>query len=425
MGQSEKLLKKVFYSDFGCRLNQFETRVLENTGNHIASSLQNADVIVINTCTVTGRADMKNRQAIRKAMSQNPNAEIIVTGCYASTDADSIKKMGDKISIVPNNLKFTIPDLISKQEPSKEVTLFPPARQKKESSARAYLKIQDGCNKKCSYCKIPLARGSAVSRDFSNAISEVKNLVDDGFKEIILTGVNVGHFKSNGKNIKDLFHSLCDIRGDHFYRLSSVEPECIDEELIEIISTKHFARFIHVPLQSGSNKILKSMRRGYTFETFAEKIRMIRRFIPDIHIGTDIMAGFPGETEEDFQQSLVAIRRLKFSNVHVFPFSKRPGSEIDNRVKDKSSGIKEINGKIIKDRVKEIISIQSINEIEYIKKTSGTVYRSVIDNIMQDHLEVVTENYIRGKVYINPVDFKKGDMVNVVYDNSMNLTAQW
>ncbi|MDH4262115.1 MAG: tRNA (N(6)-L-threonylcarbamoyladenosine(37)-C(2))-methylthiotransferase MtaB [Spirochaetia bacterium] len=426
---SENKRRKVFYADFGCRLNQFETRVLKNSKDLNLITTQNqkdADFIVINTCTVTNRADVKNRQAIRKARLANPDAHIIVTGCYASTDSDSLKKMDEVNTVITNAKKFTIPDFILGKQTDETINLFPLSNQSLNQNARAYLKIQDGCNKLCTYCKIPMSRGKAVSRDMDDTVLEVQNLIKSGFQEIILTGINIGHYKTNQGKLNDILKRLAEIHGNHFYRISSIEPDCINDEFLNIISAEKFAKFLHIPVQSGSNHILKSMRRGYSAEKYFESVYLIKNKIPGIHIGTDVIVGFPGETDDDFKQTFNLVKKLEFSNVHIFPFSKRTGSEIDKILSKQLSSITtnsvfEINGEIIRNRVQQLIALQEKNKIIYIHNTSNRPYRAIIEKIIDNTVYFVTENYFKGNI-VTTNQFQKGDQIQVLYDNDLKFS---
>lgn len=416
--------KKYFFTDFGCRLNQFETRVMENSndGLQAAESMADADFIVINTCTVTGRADMKNRQAIRKARSVNPDAHIIVTGCYATTDESSLKRMKEVDTVIINQNKFMIPDFMAGRDIKTKTTLFPTSRQTPLSSARAYVKIQDGCNKKCSYCKIPMARGEATSRTVQDTIDEVTALIRAGFHELVLTGINIGHYQSNGAHFNDLLRILVKIPGDYYYRISSIEPECVNEELLSIMANTKFAPFLHLPLQSGSAKILKLMGRSYTPQKYIEAVNLARSVIPDIHLGTDIMAGFPSESEDDFMETLKMMETALFANIHFFPYSKRPGSKIENIIQSKSNAeIFEVNGKTIKERIKTAMEIQKKIKTKFIEKSSGNPYRAIIDTLNDGRAQIVTENYLRGSIPVGR-NFKKGDKVMVTYDRHLNYS---
>jgi len=432
MPDSKKL--KVFYADFGCRLNQFETRVLKNSpaaGLVTTKNQHEADYIVINTCTVTNRADVKNRQAIRRARLANPHAHIIVTGCQATSDPETLTEMPEVNTVVANSQKFTIPDFILGNTIDHTVRPFPVSNQNLQQSARAYLKIQDGCNKRCSYCKIPVSRGRAVSREMNDTLAEVRTLAGAGFHEIILTGINIGHYRDGKNRLPDLLKRLQDVEGDHYYRISSIEPDSVDSEFLDLLASEKFARFLHVPVQSGSNAVLKVMRRGYEAERYAAIIEEAKARIPGIHIGTDIIVGFPGESEADFEKSRALVEKLEFANVHIFPFSKRSGSEIDRvlsqKTKDIPSGesstvFTEIPGDTVKKRVKVLTDLQETNKVKYLEKISGTVVRAIVEKSTGDMARIVTENYLKGELPL-PGAPQKGQLVRVTCNFPLGFTA--
>lgn len=431
----ENKIPRVYFTDFGCRLNQFETRVLENNSGLTMQTTgcpEEAEFIVINTCTVTNRADVKNRQAIRKARLANPKAHIIVTGCYASTDSEALKQMPEVDTVISNEDKFTIPDFISGKKTEGIRNLFPASNQNLTQSARAYLKIQDGCNKRCSYCKVPMARGRAVSRDLEDSFIEILNLTKNGFQEIILTGVNIGHYRNGQIRLNDFLKRLEDIPGDHYYRISSIEPDCVNNEFLDIIASDKFARFLHIPLQSGSNRVLKSMRRGYSTNEYIEIIQQAREKIADVHIGTDVMAGFPGETPEDFQMTFDLVEKIQFANVHFFPFSRRSGSEIDEILRSQKKDLQEIrnesrvpvfeiNGEITRMRIQQLQILQTENQKKYIENTSGKPFRAIIEKEVAGALHIVTENFLKGTV-VSRGSFQKGQKIQIKYDPRLQFS---
>ncbi|MCL4419878.1 radical SAM protein, partial [Patescibacteria group bacterium] len=260
------------------------------------------------------------------------------------------------------------------------------------------------------------------------------------FSSSILTGVNIGHYRQNGQKLKDLLKNLEDIPGNHYYRISSIEPDCIDEEFLDIISREKFAKFLHLPVQSGSNRILKLMQRRYSADQARDVLSMVVQKIPDIHVGSDFIVGFPGETDLDFQRTLDLIKNFVFSNLHIFPFSKRSGSEIDSILKiqkpqtqkhildtgdQNKMEIFEVHGDIIRSRIEELNKVQEQNKSAYIKKTSGMIFRAIVEKISDNEINFVTENYFKGELTLklNPyTKLKKGDKIRVVYDNSLRFS---
>lgn len=310
-------MKKIAFYTLGCKANQYQTEVLK------AQLLQNnlhptpfnsfADIYVINTCTVTQDADRKSRQAIRRAIRQNPKAEVIVTGCYAMLQKEELKKIFPMLS-------FTASPSFSNYTP-------------KNPRVRAHIMIQDGCHHFCSYCIVPYARGPVKCKPLQDVIEEAKLLVAAGTREIILTGINLGMYKP----LITLIHQLSSIKDVLRIRLSSIEPMYITKELIDTVAeTPKTCKHLHIPLQSGDNGILKSMNRNYSNKDYTAFIEYARSKMPDCAITTDIIVGFPGEGEREFKNTIDIINQIKFSRIHIFPFSIRkgvPAAEFPNQVK--------------------------------------------------------------------------------------------
>ena len=412
---------KAYEVYFGCRLNQYESLSLRAGLNekNIATcdTVQDADYIILNTCTVTNRSDQKNRQAIRSYHRENPSAKIIVTGCYATTDAEEIKKIEGVYKVVSNTQKALIPDIIHQPDNTellKQDATFAYTYRKKEGQTRAYLKIQDGCNKSCSYCKIPQARGKGRSRTFQNTIDEAKYLIENGFKEIILTGVNIGWYNDNNHNFYTLLEALLNLEGDFQIRISSIEPSDVTIELAAFIQHPKLCSFLHIPLQSGSKQILKWMNRGYTPKVYADRVALIRSKNPNIHIGTDIIVGFPGETEDLFQETLVFAKELQFANIHIFPFSKRKNTPLEEKMLDHN--LQEIKGDIITERISRLSTLKMQMADNYIKDTTTITVRGIIEKVQEQSYEILTENYIRLDGTSNK-QLSKGDSVYLTYSN--------
>ncbi|MDO8549755.1 MAG: tRNA (N(6)-L-threonylcarbamoyladenosine(37)-C(2))-methylthiotransferase MtaB, partial [Ignavibacteria bacterium] len=328
----------------GCKLNFSETSTIGNeflrNGFGIVDFKEKADVYVLNTCTVTQNAEKDCRQLVRKVLKQNPEAYIIVTGCYAQLRPKEIADIKGVDVILGSNEKFKLFSLIDNFQkrnlacifvsPTDELNDFGPAHSTDaDSRTRAFLKIQDGCDYKCSFCTIPLARGLSRSMNPDDVIYQFKNLVKEGYKEIILTGVNVGDYgKSYSTNLYNLLLKLVNIDGDFRIRISSMEPNLLSDEIIELTAkNEKMCKHFHIPLQSGSPKILKLMRRRYKAEDYSELIYKCKSKIPDLGIGVDVIVGFPGETEEDFLQTYNFLNELPVSYLHVFTYSERPDTK--------------------------------------------------------------------------------------------------
>jgi len=428
----KKKIKKVYSINFGCRLNQYESISIETSLQksewEVSENINDADYIIINTCTVTNRADIKNRQAIRKAKRENPNAKIIVTGCYATTDSKKLQSMEEVSQIVGNNQKSFIPSILNNKNISNfsdsisEQSIFEYQSPSIIKNARSYLKIQDGCDKKCSYCKIPVARGKGISRNYQAIESEVKSLLETGYQEIILTGVNIGHYKNNnGANFNDLLRNLNNVPGNFYYRISSLEPDHLNEDLINIINNGKFARFLHLPIQSGSDKVLKLMKRPYTVTFLKKSISMLKSKAPLVHIGTDVIVGFPGETEEDFQETIKMVEYAEYANIHIFPFSRRSGTSIDDQLNDPLTSIKPVNGSIIRERITRLMEVKNKLYKKYIQNSAGITYKAIIESVDFKIATIVTENFIKLSLPVQK-NFKKGMMINVQYDETLNCS---
>ena len=334
----------------GCRLNQADTALifgrLKNRGYVIVKhdTKEKLSIVVINTCSVTGSASQKCRQAARSFRKKNPDAQIIVTGCSVDIEADYWKNETDIDLIIPNSSKDKIDSYLNQlglfSVEKVNETNFSGSRNESfvenavgyyPFKSRANIKIQEGCDSFCTYCIVPYGRGKPRSRDWDDTIREFKELLERGHREIILTGVNIATYNDKGKSLADLLRKLVSINGDFRIRLSSTEPQFNTHELIDIISSSQkICRFLHLPLQHGTNEILKQMGRNYSTEDFAEFVNKAAKQIPGICIGTDIIVGFPGETEELFTQCSEFIKQLPLSYLHVFRYSKRKGTPAAN-----------------------------------------------------------------------------------------------
>ncbi len=334
-------METVALHTLGCKLNFSETSTIGNQflskGYRIVDFRDTADIYVFNTCSVTENAEKECRQIIRRVLRQNPDAYIIVTGCYAQLRPEEISKISGVDAILGTKEKFDIFSLLDNfgkkgpactfVSPNGDIDNFGPAHSTDaDSRTRAYFKIQDGCDYKCSFCTIPKARGLSRSLDPESALSEFKSLLNEGYKEIILTGVNVGDYgKSYKNNLYGLLNKMIKIPGEFRIRISSVEPNLLNDDIINLtVSNEKLCKHFHIPLQSGSPKILKKMRRRYKLEDYHNLITKLNSSIPDVGIGVDVIVGFPGETEDDFLETYNFLRDLNISYLHVFTFSERP-----------------------------------------------------------------------------------------------------
>ena len=309
---------------FGCKVNQYDSQLwraaLEQAGLSPSGPGQPADIVLINTCTVTAAADQQARQTARKCKKQNQKAKIVITGCYGQVNEKTLKDVSQADLVVgrcsPENLLSVLRELGFSQKTAPEgIKSF-------SGHTRAFLKVQDGCDHRCSYCIVPLARGRSRSRELSDIMAEAGRLVGSGHKELVLAGVRLGDFKPS---LRVLLKSIHDIPGLERIRLSSLEPDDASDDLIETIAElPKVARHLHLPLQSGDDKILKLMNRPYSMKYFSALLHKVKKAIPEMTFGTDIIVGFPGEGEQEFGQSYNAAKDLPLSQLHVFTYSKRP-----------------------------------------------------------------------------------------------------
>lgn len=317
----------VSITTLGCKVNQCDAdeiaQALAARGYRIVGRDDRADICIVNTCTVTATADAKARKLIRKLHRQRPEAQIIVTGCLAQRDPEACAKLPAVSAVVPNSQKPRLADVLPLL-PSPASSASAPA-----SRTRAFLKVQDGCDHHCAYCAVPDARGRPVSKPLADALKEVDRLAADGAQELVLCGIRLGAYGADTDEAGGLAALLHELRGTPIprLRLSSLEPMDVGDDLLaEIADHPRLCHHLHLPLQSGDDAVLAAMNRGYTREDFARLVARVRSAWPDAAITTDIMAAFPGETDEQFQHTVDSAREIAFSRVHVFPYSPRPGT---------------------------------------------------------------------------------------------------
>ncbi len=346
--------KTAKYFTLGCKLNFSETstfgQMLQEMGVRTADKTEKADLCLINTCSVTEVADSKCRQAIRKMVKENPDSFVIVTGCYAQLEAETVAKIEGVDLVLGSNEKANLIDYLSnawsnqlnksdiKEEKHGHCGEFHAVKTKdiktfqhscsKGNRTRYFLKVQDGCNYYCTYCTIPFARGNSRNPSIASLVEQARKAAAEGGKEIVITGVNIGDFgQTTGERFIDLVKALDSIEEIKRYRISSLEPDLIDEELIEYCAkSRAFMPHFHIPLQSGSDSVLKLMHRHYDTQLFIDKIQLIKRLMPDAFLGIDVMVGTRGETPEYFEETYRLLDSLPVTQLHVFPYSERPGT---------------------------------------------------------------------------------------------------
>lgn len=376
-------MKKIAFYTLGCRANQYQTEVLKSQLTSYESRVVDfqleADVYVINTCTVTLDADRKSRQAIRRAIRQNPKAKIIVTGCYTKLEPDILKKEFPEIEI-------------------KDPQSLPPSPQTLAPRIRANLMIQDGCEHFCSYCIVPYARGKIKSKLLEQVFDEAKRLVETGAREMVLTGINLGTYQFD---LCAVIHRLSVLKDLQRIRLSSLEPMYIRKELIDTIAENPKAcKHLHIPLQSGDNKILAAMNRNYSTDGYLDLIHYIRAKMPDCGITTDIIVGFPGEGEKEFQNTMDLVNQIKFSRIHIFTYSERKGTlaaELPNQIDHKTKN----------QRSKHLHKLRN----KYMVDFAGKYLNKEVEILVEQKGEGLTSNYIR--CFFNDPTDSSGHLKNI------------
>lgn len=360
-----------YINTLGCKVNTYESSVmadlLKDAGYTEIDNIEEANVIIINTCSVTNTADNKSLKTIRNAYKKNPNAIIVVAGCMPQNKKDIFDDMN--VSIVFGNVgKSNIVKYIEEyRKTNKKIidikdvmhTDFESMKLNNFDRTRAFVKIEDGCNNYCTYCIIPYTRGNVRSKEPRDVINEVNDLVKMGHKEVVLTGIHTGHYGFSNYKFSDLLNDLVKTDGLERLRISSIEMNEITPEVLNVFKNSDvLVDHLHIPLQSGSDNILKKMNRKYNKREFIDKINEIRSIRPNISITTDVIVGFPGETEEDFNEMVETIKKVNFSKLHVFPYSNRKGTPADTMKN-------QIDGKTKKERVSKLISLSHILEENY------------------------------------------------------------
>lgn len=394
--------KTVAFHTLGCRLNMSETGSIAqgfvDRGYRVVPFGTQADVTFLNTCTVTDGADSTCRNLIRKAHNNNPEGKVVVAGCYAQMEAEKIKRMQGVDLILGTNEKYKVFDYLEEESDlqvkiDKTNEFWGASTTEADTHTRAFLKIQDGCNYVCSFCIIPFARGRSRTITIANAVKEAEKLVEKGFKEIVLTGVNIGEYEStSGEKLVDLVKGILNVNGLERLRLSSVEPNTITEELLKVLkSSGKYQDHFHIPLQSGSDDILKSMRRKYNTDFYRKTISMVKSYFPDASIGADIIAGYPGETDEQFMETFNFLKELPITHFHVFPYSKRQNTtaaKMDNHIQNS----------LKKERVKTLINLGEEKLNAFIQEQLGRQAEVLFEQEKDGYFVGHTSNYLKVKV---------------------------
>ncbi|PWL70790.1 MAG: tRNA (N(6)-L-threonylcarbamoyladenosine(37)-C(2))-methylthiotransferase MtaB [Bacillota bacterium] len=408
---------KVAIQSLGCKVNLYESEYItdqfQKAGYEIVPFQEIADVYIINTCSVTNTSDVKSRKVIHQAIRRNPDACIVAIGCFIEANHDYHE---DGVDILLGNankskvLEYVERYWQTKQKANYFVTPIPEKFDDMTMSTflgrtRAFIKIQDGCENFCSYCIIPYVRGKCRSKDFQTVLEEIQNYVQHGYKEVVLTGIHTGNYGVDlGTDFAALLREIVKINGLVRLRISSIEITELTDEVLQIIRDNDvIVDHLHIPLQAGSDKILRLMNRKYDLAYFKQKMEQIREIRPDISLTTDIIVGFPSETEEDFQDTLSFVREVQFSKVHVFPYSRRSGTVAADMAE-------QVPGDVKKDRVRRLLALSKELETEYMKKFIGKTLPVLMEVNRTDYSLGHTSNYLLVKV---PGEYQSEDLVDV------------
>ena len=400
--------KTVALITLGCKVNQYETnamsqKLIEN-GYKVVEHTQKADIYIINTCTVTNMSDRKSRQMIRRAKEMNPKAFIIAVGCYVQVSKEEVEKIEEIDLALGNEEKVNIVDYCNKlleEKDSEKQSAMEDVMQAKEFSefgetsytekTRAVIKVQDGCDRFCSYCIIPYARGRVRSRKPEHIIKEIENIAKQGIKEVVITGIHIASYGKdfrNGYKLIDLLEEINQIEGIERIRLGSTEPLLITEEFVQrLTKLEKICEHFHLSLQSGCDETLKRMNRRYTIEQFTEIVERLRVAYSNVNLTTDIIVGFPGETEEEFNKTYKFLENIKFYKMHIFKYSQRKGTKAAEMPEQISPEEKE-------KRSKKLIELSDKNEEEYNKKYIGKTVEVLWEEEKQGTYKGHTKNYV-------------------------------
>ncbi|WP_127532314.1 tRNA (N(6)-L-threonylcarbamoyladenosine(37)-C(2))-methylthiotransferase MtaB [Paenibacillus kobensis] len=417
-------MPSVAFYTLGCKVNFYDTEAMwqlfKNAGyEQVDFEERTADVYVINTCTVTNTGDKKSRQIIRRAVRRNPDAVIAVTGCYAQTSPAEIMAIPGVDLVIGtqdrDKLLGFVGQIQSDRQPVNAVRNIMKTREFEEldvpdfaDRTRAFLKIQEGCNNFCTFCIIPWSRGLSRSRDPKSVIEQAHQLVAAGFKEIVLTGIHTGGYGDDLEDYKlaDLLWDLDKVDGLERIRISSIEASQIDDKMIDVLNrSSKMCRHLHIPLQAGENSVLKRMRRKYTTEEFAAKIKRLHEAMPGVAITTDVIVGFPGETDEMFEEGFRFMKEIGFSEMHVFPYSKRTGTPAA-RMED------QVDEEVKNDRVHKLIDLSEQMQLSYAKQWVGEV------------VDVIPERDYKGAPGTGFVMGYSDNYLQIVFDGSEELVGQ-
>jgi threonylcarbamoyladenosine tRNA methylthiotransferase MtaB len=408
-------MKKVAFKTLGCRLNQYETDALvtqfHQAGYQVVKEHALADITVINTCTVTNQSDQKSRNTINQAIRKNKEGMVVVTGCMANNHKEKLEANEQITYVVDNERKSQIVSLVDAHFKGEVVhpeshtgDVFGFEAVDQSLHTRTSIKVQDGCDNFCTYCIVPSVRGRAVSRPLDQVLDNVKRVVDNGFKEIVVTGVNIGRYQYENYNIEKAVEKIADLPGDFRIRISSLEPDGFGPDFHKIFEHPKMAPHLHLCIQSGSDPILLKMRRMYTAASFMDIIHRFRKHQPDFNFTTDVIVGFPGETEANFMETVKLSREARFSHIHTFRYSRRKGTRAD-RLED------QLEEKIKAERSEVIRKISKENRLLYMDSMIGREQRVLVEKVSPGG---VAHGY--GEHYL-PIDFRVENSSRNVFRN--------
>jgi threonylcarbamoyladenosine tRNA methylthiotransferase MtaB len=392
-----------FYT-FGCRLNQAETASIQNSFESdgyriVGDNDPAADILVINTCTVTENGDTETRRLVHKAARRNPKVRIALVGCQAQVQKEKLADLPNVRWIVGNQRKMDLVEVFKDHTDPQSTQIITPTIDRKPftlpvaaatTDHRANIKIQDGCDFFCSFCEIPYARGRARSRIFDDILLEARALAAAGHKEIVLTGINIGTYGHEGKTLLDVIEALEKIEELERIRMSSIEPTTIPAEIFDLMQPgRKLCRYLHIPLQSGSDEILTAMKRKYTAAEFSDFVNLAYSKVPEICIGTDVIVGFPGETDRHFQETETLLRELPIHYVHVFSYS--------NRMMAQSKALDQIPALTIQERSRQLRELSERKRVLFYRSLLGSRQRVIFEGIKNDFWVGLTDNYVKIK----------------------------
>jgi len=382
--------RTVAFATLGCRLNQVDGQEMQAAlganGFRAVPFGEPADVVVVNTCTVTARADFSDRQTIQRAVRGNPGARVVVTGCWAQTDPETVARVRGVDLVVGNADKGRLPEMVAdlldgqlvsrvRVSDIRAVRTLAPAPVSDVPRTRAFVKVQDGCQHRCAFCIVPLARGASRSRDPQVVLDQVRWLVEAGHAEVVLTGVDLGHYGFDltpRTTLAALLHAMVEVPGLRWIRLSSVLPSYFTPELLEIVTgSSVIAPHLHIPLQSGSDRVLRRMRRPYTVAMYRALVERLAAAIPDLGLGADVIVGFPGETDAEFEATQALVTALPFTYLHVFGYSDRRATEAE-----RLDG--HLEARVITARSRTLRALSRTKSLEFRRKLLGTVHEVLV-----------------------------------------------